>query len=606
MPKLISDNGQEAIFDMGDGTTRTVASELAPDTMGGYRKYLDAIPQSESGPISSSQLYVDSARYQNLLPNNSGGYAGERSSLNSPEAASVLSGDPSKYTDQGYGQGRQDWLNSLQARSDMGGVPKSEADLFKQYNPMEGSDFNIIPSQKKQDRLDSNIASSFGIAPKAAPEPNVSQYSPVGSSASSANQPAPEAPSSITREYDAYNKANQMKRDADIAQARAELQVAKDTDQYLKDRQAEEKRNADIQQSAFEKDNAVSQELSKKFAASEIQNPWAKADTGTKITSALAIGLGALGSAITGGPNYALQIIDKAINDDLNIQTKNMEKTGQAYQMQRQYVKDVQDNFTTQSQKRLMLQQLYLEAAKAKLDQFAAKNKELMAGANYQEINGKLIGAIENTKIARAKGAAEAIKTQAEASALMNNPSGMKSEQFVPGIGYAYAAKDAEDLRGLKADVEGAQKSVDRLLTISNKSGKSLLPGDIAEADGFALTLQGLLRNPLVGPGAVNDNERKLMENVIRNPTRIFSLDSSNKKALSTLMESLAGKIDSKAQASVQGYKPGSYKLPKLRTEANGAQYQIVNGRAIPVNKIAEDMAARINASKMAQPQEEE
>ena len=58
----------------------------------------------------------------------------------------------------------------------------------------------------------------------------------------------------------------------------------------------------------------------------EIKPFFGKEDTGKKIMAAIAAGLGAYASAITGGPNSALQIINDAIDRDLAIQKENLER----------------------------------------------------------------------------------------------------------------------------------------------------------------------------------------------------------------------------------------------------------------------------------------
>ena len=58
----------------------------------------------------------------------------------------------------------------------------------------------------------------------------------------------------------------------------------------------------------------------------QIKPFFGKEDTGKKIMAAIAAGLGAYASAITGGPNSALQIINDAIDRDLAVQKENLER----------------------------------------------------------------------------------------------------------------------------------------------------------------------------------------------------------------------------------------------------------------------------------------
>jgi len=63
-----------------------------------------------------------------------------------------------------------------------------------------------------------------------------------------------------------------------------------------------------------------------KISRGEIKPFFSKEDTGKKIMAAIAAGLGAYASAITGGPNSALEIINDAIDRDLAIQKENLER----------------------------------------------------------------------------------------------------------------------------------------------------------------------------------------------------------------------------------------------------------------------------------------
>ena len=72
----------------------------------------------------------------------------------------------------------------------------------------------------------------------------------------------------------------------------------------------------------IEKNRVRLQEISR----GEIKPFFGKEDTGKKIMAAIAAGLGAYASAITGGPNSALQIINDAIDRDLAIQKENLER----------------------------------------------------------------------------------------------------------------------------------------------------------------------------------------------------------------------------------------------------------------------------------------
>ena len=62
------------------------------------------------------------------------------------------------------------------------------------------------------------------------------------------------------------------------------------------------------------------------ISSGKIKPYFGKEDTGKRIMAAIAAGLGAYASAMTGTPNYALQILNDAIDRDLAVQKDNLER----------------------------------------------------------------------------------------------------------------------------------------------------------------------------------------------------------------------------------------------------------------------------------------
>jgi len=88
----------------------------------------------------------------------------------------------------------------------------------------------------------------------------------------------------------------------------------------------------------------------------EIKPYFGKEDTGRKIMAAIAAGLGAYASAMSGTPNYALQILNKAIDDDLEKQ-----KTEMAFK--RQTINDQRLLLTEKRQELLTMAEMQLNKA---------------------------------------------------------------------------------------------------------------------------------------------------------------------------------------------------------------------------------------------------
>lgn len=116
--------------------------------------------------------------------------------------------------------------------------------------------------------------------------------------------------------------------------------------------------------------------------------------------------------------------------------------------------------------------------------------------------------------------------------------------------GVAPTEKEASDFREQYANVAQSKKNITRLLEIA-KMGTIAQQDPVikAEAEQLARAAQGALRLDIIGPGTVTDRDRALLESIVRNPTDIFSLQSSNIKSLNSLLDRAGAGLESKAKA---------------------------------------------------------
>lgn len=116
--------------------------------------------------------------------------------------------------------------------------------------------------------------------------------------------------------FEAQKKANESA--AATAQARAAEEFAFRQEQDKISQQFAEKRDSIAQkgnQEYAEKLSAIDKSI-EDMKNQKYEGFWAKQDTGNKIMGALAIAMGAYGASLTGGKNYALDIVNKAMDDD--------------------------------------------------------------------------------------------------------------------------------------------------------------------------------------------------------------------------------------------------------------------------------------------------
>jgi hypothetical protein len=116
--------------------------------------------------------------------------------------------------------------------------------------------------------------------------------------------------------------------------------------------------------------------------------------------------------------------------------------------------------------------------------------------------------------------------------------------------GQAPTEAEAKDFREQYSNVLDSRRSIKRLIEIAQMGkAQQQTPEIKAEAEQLAVGAQGALRLEILGPGTVTEPDREILKSIVPNPTRIFSLQSSNLKALKSLLERAGNGIETKAKA---------------------------------------------------------
>ncbi len=273
---------------------------------------------------------------------------------------------------------------------------------------------------------------------------------------------------------------------------------------------------------------------------------WKNAATGDKILAGIGMVLGAFGS---GASNRGVAVISQAIDRDINAQQADIATQKDAYSAKSGIYKDMVAQFKDKRASEEATRMAYLGNAEVRV-------KEMMARYSGPEAKAKgmeLLGEIQMKKAEARQNFMKAMAPYLQGPAGPDsNPELMTQDQrerFVPGYGLALTKEDAKELKGAVAEVSAAKQSVRELLQIAGMSGKSVSPEMRTRATSIASLLQGQLRTTVLGPGAVTESERALLEKIIANPTDIFSMDSRNKEALQTLSQKLDQGLASKVSA---------------------------------------------------------
>jgi len=106
----------------------------------------------------------------------------------------------------------------------------------------------------------------------------------------------------------------------------------------------------------------------------------------------------------------------------------------------------------------------------------------------------------------------------------------------------AFSSKQAADLGTLNTDTDSALMSAGQLMNkieyFGNNPVKKFVDRESAgQVKGLATALKGQLRLPYLGPGAMTDSEREMLDEIIGDPTVIFSVESANRAKLQTIID---------------------------------------------------------------------
>jgi hypothetical protein len=141
----------------------------------------------------------------------------------------------------------------------------------------------------------------------------------------------------------------------------------------------------------------------------------------------------------------------------------------------------------------------------------------------------------------------------ADQERLMNFQENMKA-RTVDFNGSKFLVSQKEEANKIKDAIAAnmdAQVILDNLMKLS-ESPNVKIPGtkEYAQAKSLATQARGLMREQIVGPGAVNESEYAMLGEVISDPTAFFSVQENNRERLGSLKSTLNTKVGNKIKAS--------------------------------------------------------
>lgn len=366
-----------------------------------------------------------------------------------------------------------------------------------------------------------------------------------------------------------YDRQMEGVKDAASAGAKKAIEEAA----YLKTANDElEKLEAQRLAKEEERQKALDAEMNNlKSTIDEVQNAkvdpnrfWNSKSTGQKVMAGLGMILAGIGGGMTGrGGNAALDVINNAIQNDIDAQKTEIEKLKSIGSMKQNLYGMMRDRFGDERQAEAAAKAAYFQRVEMQLKEMATRYQAPEIQAKAEQALGQL-QVMKNAAILQFEQAAGK-KTAIKLAGGEQLPDGVDIEsltedqrkRYVPGFGLATTYEGAKELRTLGATVSDINNSLDQLIQFTNKPISKISPTDKSNAETLSAMLVGALRLPITGPGALSDGERELLQKIVANPTDIFKLPSTARASLNKIKEKMNFRLNSTAKAN--GIKtPGS------------------------------------------------
>lgn len=301
---------------------------------------------------------------------------------------------------------------------------------------------------------------------------------------------------------------------------------------------------------------------------------WRNMSTGNKVLAGIGLALGSFGGA---RGNTAVEVIKGAIDTDIAAQKANIAKAGETVKEQGGILAEMRAKFGDDRMAEAATRNAYLDQMKLKISGIEQRHASPLIKANALKAVGMIEQEqaktqVEFDKALQAKMAQMRLMggnaTQTDVD-IMNLPDEQRKDYMARRVradgvdGFAGTSERAKVLQESVTTTQNNRRMVKDLLSLGSKEGRQFIPSEVkAQAQVLQAVLKGGLRTEIVGPGAMNESEMKLLDDVVANPTLVMQAN-----ARAALL-----KLDQVLERNMQG-----------RLKGEGIQYKKLSTGA-PVN----------------------
>lgn len=285
---------------------------------------------------------------------------------------------------------------------------------------------------------------------------------------------------------------------------------------------------------------------------------WKQKGTGARIVGAIAVGLGAAGSVLGRTENFALNIINDAVRNDIEAQKQELEDAKGRVSEARNTYAMLRQRGMDDKQAELSLKQLSIENIQNQIAAMSAGYKSKEITANAQELNAKLEMAKAQFGVELSQHTSNKVTTTIQNKALVENPEVIKDkrERFVPFGGpgegfFALTKEDASLIKKQNAATESLFYSIDKMKDLISKNA-------FAKVNQVVRSELERLRGDIImdinnskNLGAFDEGTRQLLEKQVPSPNDFNSLANFSMQGL----DHLRSNISSKRNAYLNSYR---------------------------------------------------
>ena len=364
--------------------------------------------------------------------------------------------------------------------------------------------------------------------------------------------------SSFKREAAGYDKMAQVGKEIGAAQAAYNQKLEEENQRQAQEREMDakvfqEKMQADLNSFEQERQNV----LNTKITAKNIATIFDDKGAGSKIMGAIGLMIGAVAGGVMGkGGNVALDIINNAIDKDLDSQKSNLQNMQNSLTNRYNGIQLNRTNYLDQQVEKDKIKLLRTEVFKNQLDKTINNLAPQYQNAQLMQLKEGVL-----QKQIAAKAAYQQSLALRNQQAVQYERAGIKQDDFpgakdpwqervVYSAGKTVGSKEAAMAANkIFAEKQSGVQGINDTMDFVNNDYSQFSLADRTRMQSKADMLVGPLKDA-IGLGVLSDSDKEFLDGIIGNPNKIFSFSALEKIKLEVIQE----KINRDFETSLKAY----------------------------------------------------